>query len=123
MNDAYQNQDISGTNPLENTPVETTSKKPLKIPSDPKIRIIIILGAIVFVLLLISLVTTFFRKISPTPIRNTPTPIITTIPLPTENTEVNNIPPELQDKFTQIDNHINTNINFIPPQIDTEIGL
>ena len=122
---SYQNQDLSNINPL--TPRQThsenisdISKKFEKI-KDPKIRLLIILSAIVIVLLLLSVVVNMFREIKKTPLKVTP--IVTQAPKPTEIPDNNSFPIELKTKFNEVDKNTQTKINFDPPQIDNTIGL
>ena len=120
---SFQNQDIVSRNPLQSneTEVASTSTKKLILPSDPKIKLLYILGAIVAVLLVVSLIVSIFRK-SPSGPKVTPTPIPTVVPLPTDI--VNDKTPEnIKTKFDQIDKNTRTDINFNPPQTDPDIGL
>lgn len=120
----YQSLDLSNQNPLkvDDLSVSDSKKTKFAIPNDPKIKLLIILGGITFVLLVLSLIVTAFRSSRPTT-NSKPIPNVITTPKPTEVIEdINNIPPDLKTKFDQIDQQNQTNINFPPPQIDPTIG-
>ena len=126
----YQNQDLGTRNPftpVEAEPTETHSEptKPtkFKIPSDPKIKLLLVLGIIIIILSILSLVVTAIRKsqLKGPVVRATPTPAAITIQ-PTE-TPIITIPLDLNAKFEKIDKNTQTDIQFTPPQIDPDIGL
>jgi hypothetical protein len=104
---------ITPENPLFQAPVPTPKKT-----LDKKILILAILGAVIFVLLLLSLILNTIRN---TPISRTTTPTPTMIPV-TPTTEVKNIPTQYQAATDQIDTELKTNLEFLPPQIDETIG-
>jgi len=127
---SYQNQDLGEMNPLmvdaeEETASQESKPKSSKftLPDDPKTKLLIILIGVVIFLFVISIPITIFRNIqliSKRPVTK-PTPALT--PRPTEVTDISKIPEELRVKFEKVDKEIQTNINFPPPQIDTEIGF
>jgi hypothetical protein len=126
--DVYQNQDLDNLNPLQTKEDAELVKKKFKLfgfslPEDPKMRLLYILGGVVGLLLLIAMITSFSRRTPRAPTRVSPTPTPNVTPLPTENPDTNKIPQDLRDKFIEVDNNVNTGINFNPPQIDTEVGL
>jgi|GEM_PF-3366145 len=120
---SFQNQDIASRNPLQTAVTETAtpSAKKLILPSDPKIKLLFVLGAIVAVLLVVSIFVSIFRK-SPSGPKVSPTPIPTIVPLPTDIVN-DKTPKNIKIKFDQIDKNTRTDINFNPPQTDPDIGL
>ncbi len=128
MMDTYQNQDLDNLNPLQTTEDKEIVQKKFKLfgwslPQDPKLKLLVILGGVVVFLLIISLITTLSRRTPKPPARVSPTPTPNITPLPTENPDTTKLPQETRNKFQEIDNNINTGINFNPPQIDIEVGL
>lgn len=126
--DDYQNQDLDNLNPLrtkEDQEMISKKFKPLglSLPEDPKLRLLVGLGAVVLLLLIIAMITSFSRRTPRAPSRVAPTPTANITPLPTENPDTTKLPQDLRDKFQEVDNNVNTGINFNPPQIDTEVGL
>lgn len=113
-NNSYQSIDTPVQNPLE------TPKQPFKLNlSDPKIKILFILGIIIIILVILSILTIIFRKPLKKIPQITPTPTISIEPTITES----NIPQDFVDKFNQIENELKKDEGFPPPQINTEIGL
>ena len=114
----YQNIDLPKNNPLDipTDLIETKTKKPL----NPKVLLIIILGAFIFVLLLVSLIVTQVRKNNSNLFPVLPTPSPTTAP-PTINDSL--IPSPYQDAFKQLEQSLSSDPDLPVPQIDTEIGL
>jgi len=118
----YQNIDISQNNPLNTgeisniTPAPKTSKK-----LNPKVIILIVLGAIIILLFVISLIVTSLRQKTPTPKTPQITPIPTDLPLPTSSSSL--VPEIYQEKFKIIENNFQNDLNLEPPPIDTEVGL
>lgn len=126
--DAYQNQDLDNLNPLQTKEDQELVNKQFKLfglamPEDPKMKLLVGLGAFVVLLLIIAMITSFSRRTPRAPARVSPTPTINITPLPTEVSDTRRLPQELKDKFQEVDNNVNTGINFNPPQIDTEVGL
>ncbi|MFA5895099.1 MAG: hypothetical protein WC851_04960 [Candidatus Shapirobacteria bacterium] len=126
--DDYQNQDLDNLNPLQTKEDQELVNKKFKLfgwslPEDPKLRLLVGLGAVVLLLLLLAMITSFARRTPRAPGRVTPTPTPDITPLPTENPDTTKLPQDLRDKFQEVDNNVNTGINFNPPQIDTEVGL
>lgn len=113
-NNSYQSIDTPVENPLE------TPKQPFKFNlSDPKIKILFILGIIIIILIILSILTIVFRKPPQKIPQLTPTPTILAEPTVIES----NIPQDFVDKFNQIENELKKDETFPPPQINTEIGL
>lgn len=119
----YQNREIGAPNPLVPTadPDSSIETKSPKLPLNPKIKWLIILGVFIALLLLVSLIISLLKNI----------PQITSIPTPTppafsdlSPTDIPNsaIPTKFRDKFDQIDQNNQTDLNFNPPQIDPNIG-
>ncbi|MCX6726443.1 MAG: hypothetical protein NTY75_01355 [Candidatus Shapirobacteria bacterium] len=103
---------------METNPLFQPTITPVK-PLNKKVLILIILSAIIFVLLLASLLVTSLRQhqkinnLKPTP---TGIPITPTI-------EVNQaVPTQYQLPLNQIDTEIKTQLEFAPPEIDQNIG-
>jgi hypothetical protein len=121
----YQNFDQPQDNPLEIIPdkkIATSELKPInKLSLSPKITLLIILGAIIFVLFLLSLVITQSRNSA-----NKSTNIIPSItPVPTvtdSNTNYSLIPSPYQIDFQKINNYSSQDLNLPIPQIDTTVG-
>lgn len=114
----YQNIDALQNNPLDTVEIKdinTSEKKPL----NPKILLLIILGAIVFVLLLLSLIVTQVKKNKSNLSPATPTPI-PVVAIPTNSDSL--IPSPYQQAFKQIDQSLNQDPDLPVPQIDTSIG-
>lgn len=122
----YQNIDIPQNNPLNNSLGENADTSPKKGFSldmkNPKIVALVVLSSLIIVILIISLVVSLFRLLNQkdiSPSTQTPTP--TEIPTPTAS---NSLVPEIyQDKFKNIDNSFNNDLDLEPPTIDTEVGL
>ncbi|MBI2465365.1 hypothetical protein HYV64_04450 [Candidatus Shapirobacteria bacterium] len=126
--DDYQNQDLDNLNPLQTKEDQEMVSKKFKlfgwsIPEDPKLRLLLGLGTVVLLLLIIAMITSFARRTPRAPGRVAPTPTSNVTPLPTEVADTRRLPQDLKDKFHEVDNNVNTGINFNPPQIDTEVGL
>jgi len=113
----YQNFEMNNPNPL--APENPTPAPKLSLPKNPKIIILLVLIVMIIILGLISLFTTSLRQQSPT-IKSKPTASPVS-PIPTLNDQ--NIPPIYRDQFHQIIEEIQTEETFLPPQIDTDIGL
>ena len=125
---SYQNQDLISTNPLLNelTPntAESPSPKKFFIPQDPKIKILMVLGIVLFILSILSLVMLVVKTNSNTnqPLLPQPTPTTIITPVSTTSPVNPNIPENIRSKFDQIDKNNQVNPSFDPPQIDTSIG-
>jgi len=115
----FQNIDNPLDNPILNETVKTT-KKTLK---NPKILVLIILSSIIIILLAISLVLSATKNSKSLVKTTIPVSTITNSPLTTPTPSANQIPLEFQAKFNEIESEINNTKNFLPPQIDTEIGI
>ena len=109
---AYQNREIMEPNPMD---IAVTPKVPL----NPKIKILLVLAAVIVLLLITSLVVSTSKKSLPGLPAPTPTPSLS--PIPTVMPE-SAIPSVFRDKFNQIDQYNQTDINFNPPLIDPNIG-
>jgi hypothetical protein len=119
----YQNREIGEINPLLRSqeidlPVDTKTSKP---PLSPKIIILIILGAIIVLLLIISLIISLVNHSPKTASPSKPTPSSSFTESPTDIPN-SAIPTEFREKFDQIDQNNQTDLNFNPPQIDPNIG-
>lgn len=110
-NDIYQNLNTPQDNPL------ITFKKSLFSRIWFYFLIVLLIFGVVLIILSFifktGLLTTTTPKITPTP-QNTITPTTTA------NT---NIPTQFLEKFTLIEKNINISEDFLPPQIDSAIGL
>lgn len=117
----YQNIDLPQNNPLkvEEVPTETNETK-VKKPLNPKILLLIILGAIIFVLLIASLVVTQVRQRQSNLPSSIPTsnPIVAT-PTPSDSL----IPTQYQESFKQVEQSLTQDPDLPVPQIDPKIGL
>ena len=125
VENSYQNPDVFQENPLNTGPVSTSndSLKPTKkfrFPTDPKIRLLVVLAAIIVLLLPLSLVSSFLRQQKTSSV--TPTPVISSAPSPSP-TSVIAIPDELQTKINSIQKLSTSPDTVSPPQIDEEIGI
>jgi hypothetical protein len=115
-------QPVSLTTPEASTspPVSfPKSKSGIQIPKNPKYRLLISLGVLVFVLLILSVIVPSRKSTSP---RTLPTPTLFVQPTAPA---VNNIelPSELKNSFTQIESRLNeVIIPALPPEIDLKIG-
>jgi hypothetical protein len=120
---SYQNRDQSNINPLAPVDAPVTPDNETKKPTDPKIRILLILSIIVAVLIIISIVVTVLKKSKPPANDPQPTPVPIVSPIPTINPGTKNMPSEFSSRFDPIDDNIQKQINFNPPQTDQDIGL
>ncbi len=115
----YQNIDISQNNPL-GFQEEVPSAPKSKIKLSPKIIILIALGIFIFILFIISLIVTSRRKNE-----NLVLPSIT--PLPTEKivptVSKSLLPEAYREKFENIENNLNQDLEIETPAIDLQIGL
>jgi hypothetical protein len=123
---AYQNRDLSTENPLvppqEISDSQSPNNKQL-IPKDPKIKILIIMAALVFVLLIISILITTVKKVALKPSDNSvPTPVSTPAPNSPDDTGYSNMPDNYKAKFNVIDQKNQTDVDFNPPQITDDVG-
>jgi hypothetical protein len=115
----YQNREIGNSNPLTGTASPVKNK--FQLPSDPKIKILLISGMVIIFLLITSAIVSLSRKSSSQTGSATPTPTAISASAPTEIPD-SAIPTELKSKFDQINKYNQTNIHFSPPQIDSKIG-
>jgi predicted PurR-regulated permease PerM len=116
----YQNIDLPQSNPLDLKTTEDSEETLVKKTINPKILLLIILGAIIFVLLLLSLIVTQVRK------TNSNLPSITPTPIPSTSTPINNdslIPSPFQEPFKNLEQSFSQDPDLPIPQIDTQIGL
>ena len=102
---------------METNPLYQPTIVPHK-PLDKKVLVLMILGAVIFVLLIISIIVSANR--SKIPINNT-TPTPTNVPV-TPTIEVKALPTQYLSITDQIDTELKTNLEFLPPQIDETIG-
>jgi len=117
----YQNREMGELNPLAPTQSPSEPTSPTKKPADPKTKLLIILAIFITIIFIISFIFSLLKR---TP---TPTPANEQTAVPTLNilpTDIPNIaiPTEFRDQFDQIDRNNKTNVDFIPPQIDPNIG-
>ena len=124
---AYQNPDLDNQNPLIPTepinPNNQSPEKKLSLPKDPKVKIAFILGIITVILLITSFILTSIKKsvIITTP-NPKPSPINTPAPTGPDGTGYSEIPDSYKEKFKNVDQLIQTNIDFNPPQITDDVG-
>lgn len=119
---SYQNRDLDNLNPF--TPrANTTDLEVKNTPkSDPKVRLLVILGIIVVILSVLSLAVNILRRRQST-VGSDTVPTITSAPLPTDIPDSVSLPADLKTNFDNLNKSTQTSINFDPPQIDTTIGL
>ena len=126
QNTINQNIDSPRDNPLQ---TDKSTKKPKTSQSAVRlwrIKLIPVTFAVTVFLLIFTLTITTIRKNSinktkplvPTPKPLNPSPTITNILI-----HQNQIPKEWQQEFQQIDKLIKSEKEFLPPPIDTTIGL
>ena len=107
-----QNIDTPQPNPLSSA----TPKPTLKIPKNPKIITLIILGGITLLLLIASIFTP-----APSPTPKTPP---TTIPAsPAQDSAATPIPSQFVNQLDQIDTLLQSAPPIAPPQIDPDIKI
>jgi len=113
----YQNIDLPRDNPLdvkEEIP-ETSVKKSL----NPKTLLLIILGAVIFVLFLLILIFTQVRQQKPATTQVIPTSVpVSTNPVTNDSL----IPSPYRDAFQKLEQSFSQDPDLPAPQIDTEIG-
>jgi hypothetical protein len=115
---SYQNRETGDLNPL--MPTEVSDIKPSQKPINPKVKLLAIISISIIILLIISLIISLVKKSPPaTTVTLTPTGTQTAAPTGTPNSA---IPTEFQEKFNQIDQNNQTDVNFNPPAIDPNIG-
>ncbi len=122
----YQNIDTPQTNPLEpQSPVtnssESPSSKKLLDFHDTKIIILTILGSILIILVIAAIVMSLIRSSKPQSVTLPNNDITSTPVTPTIRQDV--IPSPYVEKFETIQKSINPEEDFLPPSIDTTIGL
>lgn len=117
-----QNIDTNKENPLmaenDTSPAKTAFnlKNFLK---DPKLKLLFGLSILLIVLLFLSIVALIFKK-KPTVTSYTPTP---TVILPTPTPDQSQIPEKWRSRLQDREAETRINQDFLPPQIDTNIGL
>lgn len=116
MAEIIQNIDQDQSNPLDQN--TSFSLKSISLPSNPKIKLLIILGVVIFILLIAGLIIPA-KKIPPIPVSE-PTAIPQISPKPTDT---NQTPPQFQEKFQNIQQQLNQKEEFPFPIIDPDIGL
>lgn len=112
----YDNPLTPAAAPKSKTPAASLKEK-LK---DPKIKLLAILVGVLIFLLILTIVAAIFKK-KPTPVVYHPAPIPTILPTPTLNQS--GIPAAWAQKLNDRQNELQTPEDFLPPQIDTQIGL
>lgn len=100
-----------------------SQKTPFKLKDklkDPKIKLLFILVVVMAVLLLLTLIAALLKK-KPTVVNYQPTP--TTIVMPTPSINQTQIPDIWAKRLNDREDELKTQEDFLPPQIDTDIGL
>lgn len=140
----YQNLESSDVNPLtQSAAVPKTADtgsnaspaaapEPAVMPANlkaitknPKILILVILGAIILLLAVVALIASSIRSMSARrpSTKPEPTPTVANSGYsPTPDTGNDLVPTQYIDKFNQINKKINTSEDFLPPRIDQNIG-
>ena len=117
-----QNIDTSIENPLtlsDNTNQNVSQINYQELLNQPKYKILLLLSVLLVILLILSIVALIFKK-KPTTISSAPTP---TIILPTPTIDQSNIPEKWVTRLQDRDTETKLDETFMPPQIDTTIGL
>jgi hypothetical protein len=116
MAEIIQNIDQDQSNPLGANTIPSLKK--FSFPNNPKVRILIGLGAFIFILLIVSLLIP--QKKLPEKITSKPTSTPTISSTPVDNSQ---IPTQFQEKFQNIQNELDQKEDFPFPVIDPDIGL
>lgn len=116
MAEIIQNIDQDQSNPLGSNP--HPSLKTFSLPKNPKVKILIGLGAFILILLIVSLIIP--QKKLPGKIVSKPTIVPKTTSIPIDNSQ---IPTQFQEKFQNIQQQLNQKEDFPFPVIDPDIGL
>ena len=116
-----QNIDTFNDNPLisADSNQTTPSQNAEKLLKQPKYKLL--LGLLIFlgILIILSFLVLIFKK-KPTTTTNSPTP---TLIQPTPTINQSQIPLDWQKKLHDRETETKIEENFLPPQIDTNIGL
>ena len=124
----YQNFDQIQDNPLggnlESKQIQTDLKPKNKISLNPKIILLIILGAIIFILFVISLFVAQSRNYTYKSANQVSALSPTSTPVNSDaDANYSLIPSPYQSEFQKINNYSSQDIDLPIPQIDTEAGL
>lgn len=124
MENQTQNIDLPIENPLDTEP-KTEELKPKK-PLGFKAIVLVIMGIILILLLVVAAFVSISRKNQPTTIipvtEVTPTTSQEITPIPTAFSS-DGIPDELKEEASEIDSYLRTNVEFLPPNIDLDVGI
>lgn len=112
MDDPIQNIDLP--------PIETTKLNPLKLLKNPKFLAVIILLITISLLGVLALIKTISKDKTPPPSQNNTTP---TVKPTVSQISTQKIPSEFKEKINEIDNDLKINTEFLPPDLDTSIGM
>ncbi|MBU4209895.1 hypothetical protein KKC08_01905 [Patescibacteria group bacterium] len=126
--DSLQNNPLTPTKPEKKQKIKQNTNQNSLTPKNKLQQnlktILIIFFAIVSLLLFISLINTIKQKSPDKKNLPIPTPTENLIPTTTQDpNEQKEIPEEWQKEFDSIDKLIKSEKEFLPPQIDTTIGL
>lgn len=110
---------MTDTNPLYTPPQATT----VSLPKDRRIILLFILGGVFILLLLLNLIVSLIRATQPKSANRPPALSPTPSSLVTPTLTSTNIPTQYQDQVNSINQKLNQQLDFPPPQIDTDIGL
>jgi len=126
--DSLQNNPLTPTKPEKKQKIKQNTNQNSLTPKNKLQQnlktILIIFFAIVSLLLFISLINTIKQKSPDKKNPLIPTPTENLIPTTTQDpNEQKEIPEEWQKEFDSIDKLIKSEKEFLPPQIDTTIGL
>lgn len=118
-NAIFQNIDEPNTNPLNQELILKSKKFNFKFNNKKNI-LIVSLFALFIVIIVVSLAISLTQKSPNSLIKlsENPTPIQELTPSPSTN-----IPAQFQENFSKINAEINTQENFLPPEIDPDLGL
>lgn len=120
----YINQDTSvpKDNPLFYNDTQHNFKPSDTVPAKKPVKLMIIISLVIISIVLL-ITSTIIQNTKKKPVsqddknQNLPTENKTIVPL------TNNFPTQFVEKFKHIQDNINTHEDFLPPQIDLEIGL
>ncbi len=117
-NEIIQNIDLPNANPL-NQEVKIKTNDFKNLLKNKKALLIISLFGVFVLLMLLSLIVKITPKVSDSLIKISQNASTQT---PTSSVSSNNIPAQYQENFNKIDSEINTQNNFLPPEIDPDLG-
>lgn len=99
-------------------PQYSPSRVSFPMPKNPKIIILIAMGILILVLLFFNFLFSSSRK-NPQNINPTPSPVLST---PTPTILPVNIPTQFQDPLNQIDQLLQPESDFLPPELNPQIN-